>query len=217
MTLEDIFKTCKHKSDKWQHYFEIYENHLNQFCNKSPTIVEIGVQGGGSLEMWARYFGPESKIIGIDIDPECANLKYDNPNIQVVIGNQADTFFWKNFCNQVGTIDVCIDDGGHFSQQQIVTFENVFPILKLGGIYLCEDCHTSYWPEYNENLRISDTFIEYSKTYIDILNSNWINHKTAEFQRREKIATNLTNICFYDSVVVFEKYGKRDNNRVFSK
>lgn len=217
MTLEDIFKNCSHRSDKWQHYFEIYERHLNKFRNNSPTIVEIGVQGGGSLEMWANYFGPNARIIGIDIDPNCANLKYDNPNIQIVIGDQADYVFWEKFNSEIGNIDICIDDGGHLANQQIVTFEKVFPQLNYGGTFICEDCHTSYWPEYDGNLFKPGTFIEYAKTYVDIVNSNWINNKHIEFHRREQIAENLTNICFYDSVVVFEKCGKRNNQRVFSK
>ena len=33
--------------------------------------MEIGVFNGGSLKIWKNYFGPDSRIIGIDINPEC--------------------------------------------------------------------------------------------------------------------------------------------------
>lgn len=214
MTLEDFFNNCNHGADKWQPYFEIYERHLNRFREKEFTLVEIGVQAGGSLEMWGNYLGPKAKIIGIDIDQNCANLKYDNPNIQIVIGDQSDPNFWDWFTQNVSNIDVIVDDGGHLMNQQIMSFEKLFPKLKLGGVYICEDCHTSYWAEYNGGLHKPGTFIEYAKTYIDVLNFNWVRETHPEFDRRAKIADKLTNISFYDSIVVFEKYGKRNMHRV---
>jgi hypothetical protein len=42
---------------------------------------------------------------------------------------------------EVQSVDVIIDDGGHTTEQQIVTFEELFPILNPGGVYLCEDIH----------------------------------------------------------------------------
>ena len=35
----------------------------------------------------------------------------------------------------------------------IVTFEALFPALRDGGVYLCEDTHTSYFPGYGGGLR----------------------------------------------------------------
>lgn len=34
-----------------------------------------------------------------------------------------------------------IDDGGHEPEQQIVTLEELLPVIRPGGIYLCEDVH----------------------------------------------------------------------------
>ena len=33
-------------------------------------------------------------------------------------------------------------------RQQITTLEEMFPAVIEGGVYLVEDLHTSYWPEY---------------------------------------------------------------------
>lgn len=32
-------------------------------------MLEIGVFGGGSLDMWKAYLGEEAKVIGVDINP----------------------------------------------------------------------------------------------------------------------------------------------------
>ena len=42
---------------KWEHYFEIYHRHFSKFINQPVDVLEIGVQSGGSLEMWRAYFG----------------------------------------------------------------------------------------------------------------------------------------------------------------
>ena len=55
--------------DKWHHYFEVYERHLARLRSANPTVLEIGVQQGGSMEMWRQYFGGSARIFGIDIDP----------------------------------------------------------------------------------------------------------------------------------------------------
>ena len=52
--LEDYFwnKDKKLMIHKWHHYFKMYDLHFNRFIDKNPTILEIGVSEGGSLEMW---------------------------------------------------------------------------------------------------------------------------------------------------------------------
>ena len=44
---------------KWLHYLDIYEEVFSRFRGKPVTMLEIGVLGGGSLQMWKDYFGPQ--------------------------------------------------------------------------------------------------------------------------------------------------------------
>ena len=78
-------------SRKWTHYFPIYERHFSSLRNKSITFLEIGVNRGGSLRMWQRYFGPLARIIGIDINERCK--EHEEPGIAVRIGDQGDEKF----------------------------------------------------------------------------------------------------------------------------
>jgi len=215
--LRKFFDEATHSSDKWEPYFEIYDKHLNHFRGKPITLVEVGVQKGGSLEMWSNYLGPQAKIVGVDVDTACSELKYEQSNIDVVIGDQGSDEFWRDFLSKHDSIDIFIDDGGHTMEQQIVTFENVFPKLNLNGVFICEDCHTSYMGSHGGSLGGKNTFIEYSKTYIDILHKNWHNTLVTELDRRDKLSVDLSGVYYYDSVVVFEKFGRRNMQRVFPK
>lgn len=129
---------------KWRHYFDIYDRHLARFRGRQVNIVEIGVYGGGSLRMWQEYFGPETHIYGIDIDPTCRDLATDG--VEIFIGDQADPAFWRSFLETSPAIDVVLDDGGHWPEQQTVTLECLLPAMRPGGVYICEDVQGAFQP-----------------------------------------------------------------------
>lgn len=151
--LHDYFISDDHKTIwKWLHYFDIYHRHLAVFQSRNPTLLEIGVYGGGSLEMWRAYFKQGSHIIGVDIDEACQ--RYAGENISIHIGDQSDRQFWRKFASQTAEIDIVVDDGGHRPVQQIVTLEECLPLLKPGGVYICEDVHgfDNYFLDYVHGL-----------------------------------------------------------------
>lgn len=124
---------------KWTHYFEIYQQFLSSFSGTAVHFLEIGIYSGGSLDMWASYLGKEAKIYGVDIEPACQ--QYANEQISIFIGDQAKRNFWQDFKSQVPRLDVVIDDGGHSTQQQITSLEELLPHLSPGGVYIIEDIH----------------------------------------------------------------------------
>lgn len=214
MRLRALFDEVPHSSDKWENFFEVYERHLEHRMHEGVNLVEVGVQKGGSLDMWYDYFANPKSITGIDIDPECLNHDYGDKNIKVVIGDQGAAGFWDEFLATQGPIDVFIDDGGHYMDQQILTFEKVFPFLGMGGVYICEDTHTSYMPHNGGGLYLEGSFIEYAKDFIDVLHLDWSNASTEILNHKRKLAAGLSGVFFYDSIVVFEKFGKRNMKRV---
>lgn len=185
---------------KWLHYFDIYDTHFKRFRNKEVTILEIGVSQGGSLQMWKNYFGPNAKIYGIDINPQCKTLEEEN--IQIFIGSQADRTFLKQIKSIIPPIDILIDDGGHTMQQQIITFKELFGHIKKDGVFLSEDLHTSYWLKYGGGYKRRGTFIEYSKTFIDFLNAY---HSEQRKLKVNAFTKSVNSIHYYDSIIVIEK------------
>lgn len=197
---------------KWEQYMHIYNKHLQPFKseNKPVNILEIGVFKGGSLELWNRYLPENSKIIGIDINPDCKNIEFHNKNIQVFTGSASDkNFIEENFKNHY--FDIIIDDGSHISSDVITAFEAFFPKLNPGGLYIIEDLHTSYWSSYGGDFLSKKSSIEYLKRLIDSLNFKYIpkfkkNLPLDYIRQLSTLNKELASITFYDSVCILEKY-----------
>lgn len=202
-SLNDIEKFVFFKNhtriNKYMHYLEAYDRFFKNYRNKPVKVIEIGVRGGGSLQLWRDYFGEKSQIIGVDIEQKCK--QYEDEQINVYIGSQEDRKFLKQLKSKVGMVDVIIDDGGHTMNQQIVSFEELWEIVKPGGMYLCEDTGTSYMKSFVENYPVG-TFIEYTKNLVDsmhILNSEF------EEVKLNKYANEIKSISYYRQMVFIEK------------
>ena len=176
---------------------------------KKITILEIGIAKGGSLRMWKNYFSSDSTIVGIDINPECK--KFEKDNIKTYIGNQTDVNFLGSVIKDIGKPDIIIDDGGHTSSQQIISFNYLFGHLNDKGIYLVEDTHASYHSDFQDR-QDGFTFMDYAKSLADKLNLwyQYNDYKIYKKDIKEKIhmpyfTKNTYKISFYNSIVVFEK------------
>ncbi len=138
---------------KWHHFLEVYDQHLSALRQKAkqsegdPTaafapggklrILEIGVLMGGSLQLWKRYFEGRAVFSGSTINPQCA--EYEEEGISIRIGDQSSPEFLKSVIDEMGGVDIVIDDGSHIASHQVASFVNLFPALSMGGKYFCED------------------------------------------------------------------------------
>lgn len=213
--IEDIFfNNLSKKCDKWYPYLHAYEKHLSKFKGKECKILEIGVQNGGSLELWHNYFGNQCKIYGVDNDKRIAELQYDFP-VDITIGDQEDINFWKEYTSTRGFFDIIIDDGGHKMKQQENTILSLFGKLNYGGIYIIEDTHTSYWKDFGGGFKKEGSFIENMKSLIDLLHIRHVDEQKPG-QNVINAFHGLSSITFYDSMVVIEKETPKDFKRLFS-
>jgi len=200
-TFEQVFN--EHRGNvihKWHHYFDIYDKHFERFRGKKVVILEIGIFKGGSVEVWRKYFGPQCEIIGIDINPLCK--RFENEYTKVFIGSQSDRNFLRDLKRQIPHVDILIDDGGHMMDQLKISFQELYGWVADDGVYLAEDLHTCYWPEYEGGYKRKNTFIEYCKSLIDQLNA-W--HSTQKKLKVNRFTRTTHSLHFYDSIVVFEK------------
>lgn len=203
MSLLQIHDNLEKPTLKWNTYFETYETHLSKFIGKNPVLLEIGIAKGGSLEMWAKYF-QNGEIHGIDANEKIKNHVYKEPNIYCHLGDQGSPEYWEYFKKATDiTFDIIIDDGSHVNSHQILTLINLFPRLKMGGVYVIEDTHTSYWTAYGGGIQKPGTFVETVKQLIDFLHRQHIDSQPNP--ELVDIFKNLKSISFYNSMIVLHK------------
>jgi hypothetical protein len=205
MSTNDLEKYALDNKGNWlfkgKHYFEIYDRHFSRYRGTEVCILEFGVCQGGSLQMWKHYFGPRARVFGVDINPECKKLEEDQ--IRIFIGDQGNRKFLRSIPKILPRIDILIDDGGHRMNQQIATFEELFPYIDENGIYLCEDLHTSYWKEFGGGYKRRGTFIEYSKNFIDFMHA-WHSKNQKDLAISE-FTRSVHSLHYYTSILVIEK------------
>lgn len=155
--------------NKHTHFAEIYDEILKPYIGKEMTLVELGVSHGGSLQLWREYLGGMARIVGLDVAEHCL---YNESQIECYLVDQSKQDDLNKIAQIAPIIDLFIDDGSHYSEDQIATFETVFPLIKPGGIYVCEDVHTSYRELYHMGYKNPGSFIEYCKNIVDSMYKN---------------------------------------------
>lgn len=207
--------------DAWQKvesYFEVYDRYFAPLHGKPVKMLEIGVDRGGSIAAWKKYFGEsELDYIGLDINPACS--RFERKGVKIVIGDQMDRSLLAEIA-RAGPYDIVIDDGGHLTGQQIVSFEQLFGAVRDGGYYIVEDTHTSFWPTFHSNFTIGSTkirggFLDYAPLLIRSQMEFWWSPDSGPRSLTPRggrplldlglNAKELYAISFFDSLVVIEK------------
>lgn len=182
--LRDLYAEHSGKvSDKWSLYIEAYDRYFDSFRNMEVNILEIGAQNGGSLEIWLKYFPNARTVTGVDINPACATLTFEDPRIQLIVGDANETDTASRILDRAtAPFDIIIDDGSHKSSDVVKSFALYFPKLATGGIYIMEDVHCSYWSEFEGGLYEPLSTISFAKRLADLSN---FEHWRDEISRSE--------------------------------
>lgn len=157
-------------SDKWSLYLTEYDRLFDVYRDKPVLLLEIGIQNGGSLEIWSKYFSKASALIGCDINPDCARLSYDDPRIGVIVGDANASEVRERVFQRSPQFDIIIDDGSHHSSDIIKSFALYFPRVVEGGIFIAEDLHCSYWSQFEGGLFDPYSSISFFKRLADVIN-----------------------------------------------
>jgi cephalosporin hydroxylase len=129
-------KATDHSYDVY--YSEIFE----EYYDKEITLLEIGIQYGGSAVLWNDLF-PKSKLVLID------NVNIVHPLIWDYLDKDRYEFLVEDAFN-VSTIeklqttypsgfDIIIEDGPHTLDSQIFAIKHYSKLLKENGVLIIED------------------------------------------------------------------------------
>ena len=210
-------------SDKWSLYLTEYDRLFNDYRDKPIRLLEIGIQNGGSLEIWSKYFSNAVALIGCDINPDCARLSYDDPHIGCVIGDANAAEVCDQVLQRSPQFDIIIDDGSHRSNDIIKSFALYFPRVAEGGIFIAEDLHCSYWSQYEGGLFDPYSSISFFKRLVDVIShEHWgIPKARADVLRGifmkygcevdEEALSQVHSVEFINSMCVVRKTSSADN------
>lgn len=218
-------------SDKWSLYLDTYTQIFEPFKGYSVNLLEIGVQNGGSLQMYSDFFSPESVIVGCDIDSRVSNLDFNRVNIKTVIGSACEVSTREKILEEKSNFDFIIDDGSHDSKEIITAFRMYFPSLNFGGTYIAEDLHCSYEYGYSGGLLYPRSSFEFFKMLVDVINrEHWPLGKESKkfdskffkyfgFRCDSDFLKDIHSIEFKNSMVIVRKKMREKNElgqRIFS-
>jgi hypothetical protein len=204
-------------SDKWSNYLHVYDRLFESYRYRNINLLEIGIQNGGSLEIWSKYFHNFNRLIGCDIDPKCANLSYSDENISVVVGDANTDESEKQITQIQNTFDIIIDDGSHKSSDIIKSFVKYFKYLNDDGIFVAEDLHCSYWASYEGGLSYPYSSLAFFKRLTDIINHqhwgvekdrDWILQgffKVYDVSIDDELLQQIHSVEFINSICVIRK------------
>jgi len=222
--LADLYAAHRGKvSDKWTVYLKVYEELFRPYRANRLCLLEIGIQNGGSLEIWGRYFEAAAVLVGCDINVACAQLRYDDPRIHVVVGDANTDEAERAIAVHADRFDIIVDDGSHRSGDIIRSFVRYFPRLEQGGIFVVEDLHCSYWQEFEGGLVDPWSSMSFLKRLADVINhEHWgTPYCRAEvlrsFENRYGVALDeeslgqIHSIEFSNSICVIRKRARADN------
>jgi hypothetical protein len=149
-----------YSTDKgWLHgYHRTYNTHLAPYKYVDGIkFVEIGVFKGESIGVWEDYFeGVGNRYYGIGYGEDyfqkdvhggssLNNLKYSDTTT-LYYGDQSNVTFLEQLVKETGSgYTIVVDDGSHDPKHVLITFNELFPHVVPGGLYVIEDIETSYW------------------------------------------------------------------------
>lgn len=225
-TLRDLYAAHAGKvSQKWSLYLDVYERVLAPWRERPVALVEVGVQNGGSLEIWAKYFPNAVAIVGCDADERCGALRFDDPRIRVVIGPINTAASARAIVGHAPGFDVFIDDGSHLSPDIVAAFCNYFPLVRPGGLYLVEDLHCAYRAEWRGGIARPNA-VGFFKMLVDALHHEYwkddaeLGALAAPFVPAggkvdvARLAAAVASITFHDSMCIVEKRGVGGTGRL---
>jgi cephalosporin hydroxylase len=138
--------------DTFHSYIELYERLLAPFADKAITLVEIGIQYGGSMLLWQDYL-PKAEFIFVDNVNRIARkiLEHVDPDRTCILFQDAyneigvDDVDYIARSGPSGGVDFIIDDGPHTLQSQKDFLRLYLPLLNKGGVAVIEDVQDVQW------------------------------------------------------------------------
>jgi hypothetical protein len=144
-------------TDKSEQYLERYTREFGHLFSAKITLLELGVQRGGSMYLWRDLF-PNGQIAGLDLNP--ISISDDSGRIHLYQGFQQDRTILDRLSAEIAPdgFDIVVDDASHLGEYTRDSFWYLFRHhLKPGGIYVIDDWGCAYSSAWADGHRYTGT------------------------------------------------------------
>lgn len=146
MKYSEAMSRSRRCTGKYDHYSKMYDIVLESLPS-APTVLEIGIANGGSLQTWRTLLGPDARIIGVDLNRHAKKMEEEGFEVLILDAGLIES--WEELQRRFfRTIDLLVDDGGHTNRQQILALTQGTSLIKDNGWLVLEDLHASFMKEF---------------------------------------------------------------------
>ena len=140
LNLAQHFDPAMTDKDTIHSYLPTYENLLQKFRDIPFTMMEVGIQRGGSILGWLKAF-PKVTLVGVDCQ-KTVNIDGCDRYKELITNAYDD-----DFMNYIvpASLDFIIDDGSHAFNDIVFACKNFPKLLKPGGVLVIEDVPDVNW------------------------------------------------------------------------
>lgn len=185
-----------------------YIPHYDFWLKDRPinSMLEIGYGSGASPKMWREYF-PTSDIYIMELFGKEFENTWKSPNtektgVNIIAGDATKSETWDKVPFE---LDMIIDDGSHYPEQQVDSLIYGLGHLKSKGIYIVEDVYCNFDPDYTK----IDIFFEWLNRVIVNQQSSNLQFLSRDFYVNRQFmaypACDIFAYHIYKGFVVFEK------------
>lgn len=202
--------------DKWGAYLPLYERVMERI-KPGSAYLEIGVQNMG----WPAALDPEGRFtrcVACDINPAIADHAEGTRFTDIVVGDSATEGTIRRIRDLQLSFDLIVDDASHTQQNILANFMSYWPLLREGGQFLIEDCHTDFSPPFADDnyfdVSIYDFFSALCALPTLSCYDRALRHKNAAYRTMRRfypkaycdaIADSVNSLTFVNSCILIRK------------
>lgn len=202
--------------DKWAAYMPLYEQVMEQI-GPGSAYLEIGVQNMG----WPAALDPEgcfTRCVACDINPAIAEHAEGTRFTDIVVGDSAAEDTFGRISELKLSFDLIVDDASHTQHDILANFMLYWPLLRHGGQFMIEDCHTDFSTIFSEGNYFGISIYDFFSALTSLPTLNNFNQamrqKNAAYRTMRRfypkeycdaIADSIKNLTFANSCILVSK------------
>jgi hypothetical protein len=148
MSLIDLVDNTRTDKNTSHSYLTTYDTLFSSRKDLAKNVLEIGIDNGGSIKLWADYF-KNATIQAIDIIPESKVWDELKNKDNIILHPSTDAYdvrlFTSKFLNPGTKFDIIIDDGPHTLESMVIFLNMYIHLLTDDGLLIIEDIQSPEW------------------------------------------------------------------------